>query len=258
MGLAGRIYNDYLMPGRWEHYRSLLVAAKAGGYTFVRHQDSEAALAAGTSRLFFLRHDIDTDLAITRTLFSIERDLSIRSTYYFRRCTADKDLMREIHAFGSEVGYHYEELADHIKARGIRSREDALARMGLIREDFLGNLKAFEDLLGAKVHTIAAHGDWANRRMGLPSTSLMDEPTRRAASIKLEAYDDNLVGSLSFRAADAMYPGLWNPSSPLVAVHSGSPVILLLIHPRHWKRAPLYRFGLDAQRLIEGLRYRLR
>ena len=258
MDLLGRLYNDYLMPGRWTHYRAMLSAAKANGYRFVRHQDAEAALTEGQPRLFFLRHDIDTDVPLTRTMFAIEQELGITSTYYFRRCTADPDLMHAIHASGSEVGYHYEEISDHVKARGLRRAEEVLPAMESLRRQFLQNLEAFENRLGAKVHTVAAHGDFANRRLGLANTTLMSPQLRQAAGIRLEAYDGLLTGQVSFRATDAMYPGLWKPSSPIEAVATQSPVILFLAHPRHWQRAPLHRFHIDAQRLFDELRYRLR
>jgi hypothetical protein len=259
MGLIRRIYNDYLMPDRWAEYRTFLSLAKANGYQFVRHQDAATTLATSEGRLlFFLRHDIDSDVAITRTMFSIERELGIHSTYYFRRCTADPGLMSEILSFGSEVGYHYEELADHIKAKGIRSREEILPEMDTIRETFLHNLKAFEATLGAKVHTVASHGDWANRSIGLENTALMNDNLRAAAGIRLEAYDELFVQRLSFRASDLGHSDLWKPSSPIEATAARKPVVLVLVHPRQWKRAPIIRLRMDIHRLLEGIRHRLK
>jgi len=259
MGLIRRIYNDYLMPSRWAEYRAFLSSAKANGYQFVRHQDAETALAAAEGRLlFFLRHDIDSDVAIARTMFSLERELGIYSTYYFRRCTADPGLMREILSFGSEVGYHYEELADHIKANGIRSREEILPELDIIRGAFLHNLKAFEVTLGAKVYTVASHGDWANRSIGLENLALMNENLRVAGGISLEAYDDRFTRHLSFRASDLGNSDLWKPSSPIEATVALNPVVLVLVHPRQWQRAPISRLRMDIQRLLEGIRHRLK
>lgn len=257
-GVLGRIYNDYAMPGRWGEYRGLLLAAQSQGYQFVRHQDAEAALAGPAPRLFFLRHDIDSDLALARTMFSIERELGIRSTYYFRLSTMDPVLMREILAQGGEVGYHYEEVSDDIKAQGIRDPEAVLQRLDLVREAFLRNLRAFEDQVGGKVLSVAAHGDHANRALGISNRALMDDRLRAAAGIRLEAYDAVLGEQLSFRGSDAMYPGLWTPSSPMRAVLEGSPRVLVLVHPRQWQSAPFVRFRLDARRLVEEIRPRWR
>lgn len=258
MEFIRRIYSDYLMPGRWSEYRAFLSAAKANGYQFTRHQDAESALATAEGRLlFFLRHDIDTDVAIAKTMFSIERELGIYSTYYFRRCTADPGLMHEILSYGSEVGYHYEELSDHIKTTGIRSKERVLSEMETIRAAFLLNLKAFETTLGAKVHTVASHGDWINRHFSLQNVALMSEKLRTAAGIQLEAYDEPLASRISFRAADRLYIDLWHPSSPMTAIEEHSPVILVLVHPRQWQCAPLGRLRMDIERLLEGVRYYL-
>jgi len=258
MEIFDRLYNDYLMPGQWDHYRAFLTEAKACGYRFVTHQDAESALASGHPRLFFLRNDVDSDVPIARTMFHIERELGVCATYYFRRCTADLGLMREILAFGSEVGYHYEELSDHIKALGIHSQEAALPHLDQVRETFLRNLKVFEDALGAKVNTVAGHGDFANRQIGLNNTALMNEKVRADGGIRLEAYDKVLCDRISFRTADHIYQKFWKSSELIDAIRARASVILVLVHPRHWKAAPLSRLCLDTQRLVEGIRYRLR
>jgi hypothetical protein len=257
MSLMGRLFNDYLLPGRWDAYRSFLETALKHGYTFTCHRDALEALAGGRPRLLFLRHDIDTDVPITRQLFAIEQELGIRSTYYFRRRTADPELMRRIHASGSEVGYHFEEIADWTKAHRARTREAVLPHLDEIRDTFLRNLRGFEEILGAKVRTVAGHGDFANRRISLANPVLMDDRVRREGGIEMEAYDAALMERLTFRATDQMYPGLWQPASPEDAVREGTAVALVLIHPRHWKRAPLHRLHLDLDRLLEGIRFEL-
>jgi len=258
MTLFQRLYADYLMPGRWAEYRAVLAAAKAAGYRFVLHQEAREVLAArgaGDGPLFFLRHDIDTDVPLARTMFAIERALGVRSTYYFRRCTADVELMREVAGSGCEVGYHYEEIADHAKARRLHARDAVLAELEPIRAAFLANLRAFEAALGGKVRTVASHGDFANRQLGLPNHVLMDDRVRAEGGIELEAYDDILGGQLGFRTSDKPYPELWKPASPLGAIEQGVPVVLALVHPRFWARAPLARVREDFGRLLEGVRY---
>jgi hypothetical protein len=258
MSWLARFYSDYLWSGRWTEYRAVLAAAKTAGYRFVLHQDARAALAGRAGdRLFFLRHDIDTDLPLARTMFLIERELDVRSTYYFRRCTADVAFMREVAAFGCEVGYHYEEIADHAKARHLRSREAVVAEMELIRDAFLANLQAFEAALGVKVRTAASHGDFANRRLGLHNHALMDDRVRGVGGIELEAYDHVLNAEVGFRTSDVPYPELWVPASPLEGIKRRIPVVLALVHPRYWARAPLARMREDLGRLVEGARYTL-
>lgn len=78
------------------------------------------------------RHDIDTDVGGARAFFEIEKALGIRASYYFRLSTIDRDLMREINSYGSEVGYHYEELATHAKRYGLNTPAVARAHMDAI------------------------------------------------------------------------------------------------------------------------------
>ena len=257
MRFLNRIYADYLMPGRWEDYRALLSTAKAANYEFLRHQDALAALKAGKTRLFFLRHDVDTDVPLARKLFDIEREFGVVSTYYFRRCTADYTLMREIHALGSEVGYHYEELSDYAKRHGIKDKATMVAHLEPVRAEFLANLRTFEAGLGAKVVTVAGHGDFVNRSLHMSNPELLNDELRKVAGIEMEAYDEALVGGLDFRTADRPYPDLYQ-RSPLEAIRNQAPVILILIHPRNWASAPLRRLGTDLGRMLESTLYMLK
>jgi hypothetical protein len=74
----------------------------------------------------------------------------------------------------------------------------------------------------------------------------------------MEAYDRVLCDHISFRIADHVYQKFWKSSDLIDAIRARKSVILVLVHPRHWKAAPLSRLSMDAQRLVEGIRYRLR
>ena len=71
-------------------------------------------------KLLILRHDIDTDIETTRAMWRVERELGIKTSYFFRLSTVDLPLMREIEACGGSVGYHFEELATAAKPKGSR------------------------------------------------------------------------------------------------------------------------------------------
>lgn len=163
--------------------------------------------------------------------------------------------MREVSDNGCEVGYHYEEIADYIKKHHLTKREQVINKIEIIRQNFLENLKHFEDILGEKVVTVASHGDFANRALGIANYEILDSKTRECAGIQLEAYDPALEGKLDFRCSDAMYPRFWNPNSPEYAIKQGSTKILVLIHPRQWQRAPLERFKIDMIRAHEGFKF---
>ena len=79
-------------------------------------------------RTVVLRHDVDRKPENARTMARLEHDLGIRSTYYFRHpATFVPEVIRQIHALGHEVGYHYEVLAkakgDYEKAIDLFARE---------------------------------------------------------------------------------------------------------------------------------------
>ena len=66
-----------------------------------------------------LRHDIDRFPGNALVLGRIEHRLGLSSTYYVRtgRWVLDRDVLRELHTLGHEIGYHYEVLS---KCRGDR------------------------------------------------------------------------------------------------------------------------------------------
>lgn len=251
-----RLYNDYLMPGRWDDYRSLLQQALQHGYRFVRHDQYDQPDYNSSQKYFFLRHDIDSDIKIAKKMFRIEQELGVQSTYYFRLSTLDFDFMQQIHSFGSEVGYHYEEIADYIKKYHLKTPQDVQDSMPKIQDLFVANVKALEERLGFPIQTAASHGDFMNRAFQMPNLRLMNEDVRERAGIRLEAYDECLGRHISFRAADEMYPVFWNPSSPVDAIHQNSPVVFALVHPRQWQCAPLSRFRLDFDRVMDEFKYR--
>ena len=253
--ITDRIFTDYVSRGRWDEYRAFLSAAKDHGYEFICHRDSEKWQPSHSDRLFFLRHDIDTDASIARKMFSIEKDLGIHSTYYFRRCTADALLMNQIAEFGSEIGYHFEEISDYAKEHGLKTRGAVIACMDPIRTRFLENFKFFESVIGMKILTIAAHGDWINRKLGILNQELVDIHVRNATGIILEAYDEALNGRFDFRTSDSN-PGFWGSAAPTNGIFLNRKAILVLVHPRQWQRAPSSRFCLDLQRFIEEIRFR--
>ncbi len=80
----------------------------------------------------------------------LEYTLGIRSTYYFRHpSTFVPEVIREVHALGHEVGYHYETLA---KAKGDREKAIDL---------FAQELAKFREI--CDVRTICMHGSPLSR-----------------------------------------------------------------------------------------------
>jgi len=94
-----------------------------------------------------LRHDVDKFPDRAARMALLEKNLGVRSTYYFRwnpkPGNFPKQEILETLRYGHEVGYHYENLSE------LRDKEKALA-------DFKDKLAVLRKL--APVRTVAMHG----------------------------------------------------------------------------------------------------
>lgn len=61
---------------------------------------------------FHIRHDVDLKPENSLRVATIESELGIKTTYYFRMVSEsyDESVIREIYSLGHEIGYHYETL----------------------------------------------------------------------------------------------------------------------------------------------------
>lgn len=254
-----RLFNDFLMPSRLDELEKLLLAAIFNGYTFVSIGHFMSLAREGKldsrARYLMLRHDIDTDVKTARALWQLESRNGLRGTFYFRLQTANLTLMKEIHASGAEVGYHFEEIATVAKQKG---RKGAI-NLPLLKKDagelFCSNLATLRQKSGLPLRGIASHGDFVNRQLGIINHELLTPGIRKLMHIDYEAYDAELVNHLSSRFADMEYPGIWKPENPLDAIQRGDQVIKLLIHPRQWCSNPLVNARDNLNRLYEGIHY---
>lgn len=90
-------------------YERLLDALVHGGYTFRTFSEY---LTDPVGRAVMLRHDVDDRKLHSLAFARIQHAKGARGTYYFRMlpCSFDEEVVREVHALGHEVGYHYEEM----------------------------------------------------------------------------------------------------------------------------------------------------
>jgi hypothetical protein len=251
------------------------------GYQFYSIENYWRSTSCGRNRpppkTVVLRHDIDVDIAAARAMFSVEKELAIKSSYYFRLSTMDLSIMQDIASSGGEASYHYEELATEAKAQRLRSVDQVRARLDVIREQFRDNLKRVRAKTGLPMVTLADHGDWANRALDLANTEILeDQHFRKELNVQVEAYDYDLLKFVDARYTDAQCPKWWvgkrvvaskerrvdlvsgAPSTPTEAVRQGVPVIYVLLHPENWIRGPRWHFAEQLKRLKEGLAYRFR
>lgn len=256
--LAERLYADFAMPSRLPSYQRMLDAFLAAGYAFTSVELFAASddRTPDTRRTVILRHDIDTDPGTAEAMWRIERDRGIAASFFFRLSTVDVPLMQRIAASGSSASYHYEELATVARRRRLRAPEQARAHLEEAREEFLQNIARLRAMTGLPMRLVASHGDFVNRSLGVPNTLLLEDPTfRRSAGIEFEAYDAEVMGRYTSRHSDTLYPRYWVSTSPLAALQARSPRVYILVHPRHWRSAPLVNLRDDVGRLLGGLRY---
>lgn len=233
--LFNRLYHDYLMPSQFAAYEHLVQEAKKAGYSQISVRQYHDLLSRGRplpDKFIVHRHDIDTDLRTTRKLFQINKKHGVTSSFYFRLSTLDIDLMREIEDYGSEASYHYEELATYAKKHKIKNAAVLRDLLPRIRSEFLANFSTIEQRFGRKLHTVASHGDFANRKLKLSNTEILtDLQLRECCGIEVEAYDRILMENIDIYIADRPPPLFYSPMSPLAALGRHRR-IYLLTHPR--------------------------
>lgn len=257
-----RMYSDFLLPSRLEEYKNLIINALTNNYSVISvEQFYEIGVMdkqADNAKYLVLRHDIDTDVTTARMFFEIEKKLEVHSSFYFRLSTIDLDLMREINLYGSEVSYHFEEIASYAKYYKIRNREQIYSNMLEIQEIFSSNLKNLRKHTGLPMRIVAAHGDFVNRKLRIPNYEiLLDLEFRRNNNIKLEVYDESIMKHVTSRHSDTGYPKFWDSGSPIESIGNGSPVIYVLTHPRHWRTNIKENIKNNFGRLFEGLNYKM-
>ena len=259
---AQRLYADFRMPSRLDSFERLLRAFVEAGYAVTSIEAFARRLldsgAGTTERTLILRHDVDTDPATARAMWQIEHRLGVAGSYYFRLSTLDADLMAAIAEAGGSASYHYEEIATVAKRRRLRTSAEVEACLPEAQAEFRENLLRLRTLTGLPMEIVASHGDFVNRRLGVPNWRLLvDDAFRRSVGIVAEVYDQALMAPVTSRHSDTLYPRFWLPASPLAAVLQGDPVVYVLVHPRHWRTAPAENLRDDLRRVAEGIAYAL-
>ncbi|MHB8458865.1 MAG: hypothetical protein ACYDB6_02230 [Candidatus Limnocylindrales bacterium] len=257
-----RVYADFVMPSRLVAFRSFLESALSAGYRVVSiasyMTDPQPIEHASSCLRLILRHDIDTDVRTAAEMWRIERSLGVRGSYFFRLSTIDVELMHEIDGGGGHVGYHFEELATVAKLRHPRDRAAAERLIPEAREMFAQNLSALRARTGLSLRVAASHGDFVNRRLGLPNWAIVTDETFRArVGLELEAYDGALMDRVTSRYSDTGHPRYWIPADPAEALLRREPTVYVLVHPRHWRIDRSVNARDDFTRLAERLSYAL-
>jgi len=256
--IIDRIYAAYLMPSRLAEYERLVTTALEHGYThvtipeFYRMAVGNGLTDAG--KLFIHRHDVDLDVRTAERMFEIEERHSIKSSFYFRLSTWDIGLIKRIATHGSEVGYHFEEIAQYCKDHNA-SGEEAKKRYEIIRKIFTANFTRLERISEHKIRTIASHGDFVNRIIDIKNNDFITSELLTQLGIEFECYDRVLSDNYQTILSDTEYPRYYKPESPFECIERGDRIIYILTHPIHWHVARRVSIRSHIRRVIEGIRY---
>lgn len=264
MGWASTVYyrawQDVFMGSRLAEYSVLLMRLKELGYRFCTMTEFAAAADRDehlTSPACLLRNDVDSDPRGAARMFDCDRSAGLRATYYFRLATLDPALAARITAYGSEVGYHFEEIATVAKRLGWRTKDEVATHLELVRDEFRKNLAMFRKASGVPVRTVASHGDFANRQLGVPNRQLLTQSLLDELGV-LDVYDRRIHGNWVARFTDRPPPQWWRPDDPMRALEKIPTTVSILVHPRQWICNPSVNIGLTVGRVGEAAAWRMR
>lgn len=256
--VADRLIGDYCIGSRLGEYQAALETGLRNGFQFLTCREISSAILGGATlseKFVLLRHDVDSDLATARRMFGIESKLGIRSTYYFRLSTLDFAFMKKIDATGGEASYHFEEIATFAKRHRIKDREEVLRRLPEMQAEFEANFRRISSAVGYDFRTVSSHGDFANRKLGIPNHRLLgDVDLRLRLGIECETYDSFLLQSFDCYASDDPYPKFYRGPTFRDSFASNFK-ICLLVHPQHWASNIVDNTRLNVRRVWEALRY---
>lgn len=225
---------------RWPEYRRLLGHALSKGYRVVSLEDWIAERPSEHPALI-LRHDVDQHPRAVRPLLEAERDLGLRSTWYFRWRTADRRIIDTVLAGGGGIGLHYETLTRDVLRNG---GEVTAERIEACREKLRGEVAAFQQLFGP-IRSICPHGD--SRVPGVSNQVLLRGMDPRTFGIEFDGNDALRKRRVDVWLTDRSTPdGRWKGRmAPIELINEGRAPILCLTHPNNLASGP----GLWADRV---------
>ena len=256
--LFRRIHLDYFLKDRIESYDELIGIALQKGFSILSHSQFYELVknnAWGNKKILMIRQDVDSDPLYCLKWLEIEKKYGIHTSYYFRKETIDVHVMKAIMEYGSDCGYHYEELATFAKKHKIKDQEKIKASFGQIRSEFKKNLAEIEHSLGSKLRFASSHGDFANRKLNIPNHAFIDHEFLAENGLQFEAYDDVFVKNYSINIMDSGGPRFYCGEISQLEALDRFPIVHLLMHPKNWRSNIYWNTKQNLKRLVEGLMF---
>jgi hypothetical protein len=222
-----------LSPSRWTEYRRLLRIALEQGYAVL---SLEAWLAdpaqASRQPLLLLRHDVDQHPASALRMATIEAELGVLSTWYFRWRTAVPRVIEDIRSQGHAVGLHYETLTRELLRRG-QGAVDAEELIPRAREILRCELGAFAERFGL-ARSACPHGD--TRMPGVHNGVLLLDQDWSSYGLQWDANAAMRRHSVDVWLTDrSAAEGRWKDGlDPIDLLIDRRSPILAVVHPNNW------------------------
>ena len=226
-----------LRKPRWKEYESILSYAVSKGYNVTSLIDWYENLKGNPqAKVLIMRHDVDNDPHGAAKMHEIEKKLGVHSTFYFRWSTIEAALIEDIKTYGSEVGLHYETLADYAIEHNIyRGEEITPAIIEECRHTLKEEIKKFKEMFG-EIKSISAHGAGRNEMLSTPNNVLVEGENLDEYGVVISAYNKEIHDLFDIYISDgSVFDGYWRYGvSPVEAIDEGRRVICCLTHPCNW------------------------
>lgn len=223
-----------------KYYKKLCHFLCKQGYEFTTcERFYEESLYEKNKKIIVMRHDVDRLPYNALKMAQLERDINVKSTYYFRhiRSVFKKEIIKSIFNLGHEIGYHYETLS---KASGDKKLAISL---------FEKELSDFRSIV--PVTTICMHGSplspYDNRDIwkgyDFRDYGILAEMYLSLDYSKIAYFTDTArtwgVSSLNFRdwvSESSVYlSNLTNTQSLISYIEKNKPKKLIIqTHPERW------------------------
>ncbi len=230
------IFKNIFLNNRFDYYDYYIKLAKERGYVVTSFIDYLENYKGTSKKVLILRHDIDWNSINTKLMFEIEKNNNVKATYYFRWCTMDYDIIKEMNESGFEVGLHYETLATYCLENNITELSDDTIKV--CREKLKDEISKFKNNTNVDMKTMANHGHPKNVELGASNNILLENEVYKDYGIICEAYDKEFYKDVITHIMDndVMYNfGFSYKSNPIDAINNNDKLIVFLAHPHHWK-----------------------
>ncbi len=233
--------------GRWPEYRRFLLSARSHGYRTVPLEEWVRDGEGSEEPTLILRHDIDQHPRSALTMERIERELGVRSSWYFRWRTAHPAVIGALRESGLEVGLHYETLTRKALERGIEGPVDE-QMLAEGRSKLREEIAAFARLFGP-IRSAVPHGD--SRVPGVRNSELLRGENCADYGIEFDGNEAMRGRGIAYWLTDrTSAEGRWKDGvDPVELFAQRETPILCLTHPNNWASGP----SLWQDRVMRGV-----